>query len=171
MSLLCYTLGQNRQFIEPFMDELLIVIVEDDPHHRQKMKKILNESFPYCTVKTISHGIEAMNYLLTPEVNKFDLVILDGKLETYPKTLIAQVNGPEIAEAMKEHQVNVPIILWTSDPKMLSQFDKVFGQRVPEIEKPCRRSNVEVILAPIIKSIQTGQEQKVQEDVNPPVFR
>jgi DNA-binding NtrC family response regulator len=133
-------------------NELVIVLIEDDFHHRKKLKKLLLESFPNCRVKTIAHGIEAMNYLLTP-VNIYHLVILDGKLNTSPQTLITEVNGPDVATAMKERDIKVPVVIFTQDPKMLQCFDEIYGQRLPEIEKPCRKANVEAVLNPLIKTI------------------
>ncbi|MBA2656137.1 MAG: hypothetical protein H0U70_04040 [Tatlockia sp.] len=133
-------------------DEFLIVLVEDNPHQRNKMNNILKDCFPFSKVKSIAHGIEAMNFLLTP-VNKYHLVILDGKLETFPKTFITPVQGPDIAIAMQENNIDVPVILWTNEPAMLNRFDEIYGKRLPEIEKPCRRSNVEVIVRPIIEEL------------------
>jgi two-component system response regulator QseB len=143
---------------------VLIVLVEDNLHQRNNMKKFLNECFPDCVVKTIAHGIEAMNYLLTP-VNEYHLVILDGKLETFPRTFITSVNGPDIAAAMKEQHIETPIVLFTNDPAMLARFDEVF-ERPPEIEKPCRKTNVQAVLTPIIDAIRQGikQESKVNPD-------
>jgi DNA-binding NtrC family response regulator len=136
--------------------QLLIVLVEDNPRQRKKMKELLAESFPQCEIKTIAHGIEAMNYLLTP-VNKYHLVILDGKLDTFPKRVITQVNGPDVAAAMNEKNIKVPVVLWTNDPKMLASFDEVYGKRLPEIEKPCRKNNIEAVLAPIIEKIESNR--------------
>ncbi|CDZ79193.1 Response regulator receiver domain protein [Legionella massiliensis] len=143
--------------------EILIVLVEDDPHHRKKMKDILTDSFPNCVIKTIANGVEACNYLLNP-VNHYNLVILDGRLDTYPTTLLAKVNGPDVAEAMRERNIDVPIVLWTNDPKMLQSFDEVCGMRLPEIEKPCRSYNVEAVLTPIITKITQGIHAKQEEE-------
>ncbi len=141
-------------------DSVLIVIVEDNSHQRKKMKQYLIESFPNCEVKTIAHGIEAMNYLLTP-VNEYHLVILDGKLDPFPKTFITPVNGPDIAAAMLEQGIEVPVVLCTgNDPEKLNSFDKVFGKRMPEIEKPCRKSNIQAVLTPIMdKLTKTAKEE------------
>ena len=144
-------------------DRIMIVLVEDDPHHRKKMKDFLSESFPNCEIKTIAHGIEAMNYLLTP-VNKYHLVILDGRLDTLPQTFIAKVQGPDVALAMKEKNIDVPVVLWTSDPAMLNRFDEIYGKRLPEIEKPCRKTNIEVVLAPIIETIVNKQKENLSND-------
>ncbi|MBA2650754.1 MAG: hypothetical protein H0U73_00585 [Tatlockia sp.] len=142
-------------------DAFLIVLVENDSRQRNKMTKFLMECFPSCEVKPITHGIEAMNFLLTP-VNKYHLVILDGSLETYPKTFITAVNGPDIAKAMKEKNIDVPVVLWTNDPNMLARFDEVYeGKRLPEIEKPCRRSNIDVILRPIIEALSNPPKQNI----------
>lgn len=144
-------------------DGILIVLVEDEPHHRKKMKDLLTECFPNCEIKTIAHGIEAMNYLLTP-VNKYHLVILDGKLDTLPQTFMTKVQGPDVAAAMKEKNINVQVVLWTNDPAMLNRFDEIYGKRLPEIEKPCRKSNIEVILTPIINSIANQQKENLSND-------
>lgn len=136
-------------------DDVLIVLVEDNSHHRNRMKQFLTESFPNCKVKTISHGIEAMNYLLTP-VNVYHLVILDGNLNHFPQPLLASVNGPDIAAAMREKNIEVPVVLWTSDPSMLARFDEVYGERLPEIEKPCRKTNIQAVLTPIMEEIASG---------------
>jgi DNA-binding NtrC family response regulator len=145
-------------------DEILIVVVEDNARLRHAMEDLLMESFPHCKVKTIAHGIEAMNYLLTP-INNYDLVILDGKLDAYPRALIAKVNGPDVADEMKKKFIKVPVVLWTQDPDMLARFDEIYEERQPEIEKPPRKSNIEAVLTPIIESIiQTKQEEESKQE-------
>ncbi len=129
-----------------------IVLVEDNVINRNKMKQILETLFP-CQVTTFTHGIEAANFLLAPS-SQYDLIILDGRLRSLPHTLQSvAIDGPDIAESLKEKGIRASVILWTNDPDMLQRFDDVYGRRLPEIEKPCRESNVRAVLDPIIQSI------------------
>ncbi len=133
--------------------QLKIILVEDNDTNQKKMNIILEKLFT-CEVVTLCHGIEAINYLLAP-TNEYDLVILDGKLRTLPPIYKnTPIDGPDVASAMKEQGITVPVVLWTNDPDMLTRFDEVYGQRLPEIEKPgCREFNVAAVLTPIINSI------------------
>jgi CheY-like chemotaxis protein len=121
-----------------------IVLVESSLHNQKVMKKHLQELYPDCQVKILANGREAIDYLIFP-ANKYDLVILEGNVKS--------VAGPDVALAMKKAGIKVPVVLWTNDPNMLAKFDEIYGERLPEIEKrPCRKSNIAVILAPIIKN-------------------
>ncbi|WP_045099381.1 hypothetical protein [Legionella micdadei] len=114
------------------------------------MKQILEKLFP-CKVTTFTHGIEAVNFLLAPS-SAYDLVILDGRLRSLPHTLQSfAIDGPDIAESLKEKGIKARVVLWSNDPDMLQRFDEVYGRRLPEIEKPCRETNVQAVLAPIIQ--------------------
>lgn len=133
--------------------KLRIVLVEDNVTNQNRMKRFLNELFP-CEVITFTHGIEATNFLLAP-TSVYDLVILDGKLRSLPHTLQQiPVDGPEVAADLRKHGISAKVVLWTNDPNMLARFDDVYdGTRLPEIEKPCRKENIQVVLGPIVKAI------------------
>ncbi|KTD36222.1 Response regulator receiver domain protein [Legionella nautarum] len=137
--------------------KLRIVLVEDNATNQNRMKRFLTELFP-CEVITFSHGIEATNFLLAP-TSVYDLVILDGKLRSLPHTLQQiPVDGPEVAAELRKKGIRAKVVLWTNDPDMLARFDEVYdGKRLPEIEKPCRKENIEVILRPIVKAILSGE--------------
>ncbi len=75
---------------------------------------------------------------------------------------------------MKEKGIEVPVVLCTgNDPEKLNSFDKVFGKRVPEIEKPCRKSNIQAVLTPIIDKIANAFQEKNERipDVTPSYHR
>lgn len=139
----------------------VIILVEDNHVNQKRMLNYLNELYPECDVKIMSNGIEATNYLLSP-TNRYDLVLLDGNLNTGNSFFTRSFNGPDVAEAMVEKGIKVTIVLCTNEAAMLAQFDKIFGKRLPEIEKPFRKTNVEVILSPLILEI---EEEKKQEEV------
>lgn len=149
--------------------QLKIILVEDNDTNQKKMSLILEKLFE-CEVVSLSHGIEAINYLLAP-TNEYNLVILDGKLRTHPPVYKnIPIDGPDVANAMKEQGITVPVVLWTNDPEMLARFDEVYGRRLPEIEKPgCREYNVAVVLTPIIALIRhfvSQQQNYLKEDEN-----
>lgn len=137
--------------------KLRIVLVEDNITNQNRMKRFLKELFP-CEVLTFTHGIEATNFLLAP-TSEYELVILDGKLRSLPHTLQQiPVDGPEVAADLKKNGIRANVVLWTNDPDMLSRFDAVYeGRRLPEIEKPCRKENIHVVLGPIVQAILSGE--------------
>ncbi|MFA5960352.1 MAG: response regulator [Tatlockia sp.] len=150
-------------------DNLVIILVEDDPFSQKKMCNHLKDLFPDCTIETLANGIQAANYLLSP-INQYDLVILDGKLKN-PNHFVAQFNGPDVANAMQEKGIEVPVVLFTQDPGMLKAFDEVYGKRLPEIEKPCRKENVSVVLQPVVEAILSSKTREIEdalEGASPP---
>ena len=143
-------------------ENLAIVLVDDDHANQKTMSKILEDLFPKCQIKILGTGEEARDYLLSPS-NNYDLVILDGNLKSSP-AFSTPMHGPDVANAMKNKGIKVPVVLWTNDPYMLARFDEVYGKRIAEIEKPCRAYNVEVILKPIVKSIMTHPKSAEQDN-------
>lgn len=131
--------------------KLIFVLVDDEHTNQRHMINFLNELFPDNQVKVFETGEEAIEYLLSP-ASHYDLVILDGHLKpSSHKT--KQIDGPDVAAALKKNRISVPVVLWTNDPNMLERFDEVYGERLAEMEKPCRKTNIEVILKPIVNSI------------------
>lgn len=132
-------------------ENLSIVLVEDEHANQRAMTNFLNELFPGSKLEILSTGKEAIDYLLSPD-NEYNLVILDGNLKPDPTSFKA-IDGPEVAAAMKKKGIDVTVVLWTNDSEKLEQFDKVFGERQHEIEKPGRKTNIQVVLTPIVQSI------------------
>ena len=145
----------------------VLILVEDNPTYQQRMLDYLSELFPDCEVKIMSNGIEATNFLLSP-INQYDLVLLDGNLGKGTSLFASAFNGPDVAEAMVEKGINVTIVLCTNEAAMLMRFDEVFGKRLPEIEKPYRKTNVQVILSPLIaKILEKNEELSPSLGLNP----
>ncbi|WP_028387694.1 response regulator [Legionella fairfieldensis] len=135
--------------------DFTILLVEDNTLQQKIIERHLSNLFD-CALEIASTGSDAINYLKT---NTPDLIILDGNLR--PKNKKCPINGPDVAQVIKTQKPDVPVVLWTDDAKMLNDFDVVFeGERCPEIEKPCRRNNIEAVLTPIVERIMKTKEDK-----------
>jgi CheY-like chemotaxis protein len=94
------------------MNEITIVVVEDNPDHRELTVLALRESCDPSRIATFSDGADALNFLLGRGIHdgrdtrkQPRLVILDMKL--------TRVHGLEVLKAMRAHSAtqSVPVVM------------------------------------------------------------
>ena len=94
-----------------------VLIVEDDPAISSCVQHILaDDGYPTVTART---GIEALHLV---EVARPACIVLDLNLPL--------LDGHGVLQALREQQVDVPVLLMTSDPRgqRLGVEDGVVGQ-------------------------------------------
>nr|HAT8713139.1 hypothetical protein [Legionella jordanis] len=151
----------------------IIVLVDDNSINQLLIKKMITTLFGQsCELKIISFksGTQANEFFLDTR-NQYDIVILDGNLETdttntnskisnsiafFEKTSQPQAfNGPDVAITILEKNPNANIVVWTDDETMLSRFKTIFTQKkgsdlLLQLKKPCNLDNLKEVLTPLI---------------------
>lgn len=82
-----------------------VLAADDEPDIREMVQVSLRDEF---TVKTVTDGLEAWDYLETPENSVPDLVILD--------VMMPELDGFSVLEHIREHDEtsDIPVIMLTS---------------------------------------------------------
>ncbi|WED44141.1 response regulator [Legionella cardiaca] len=147
-----------------------IVLVDDNPLLRKTMRNLLVK-LP-CEVKEFSSGEEAITYLIDSNFS-YDLVILDGNLASpYLSEKTKPCNGPDVAEAILKYNKDIPIVVWTDDPMMITAFQEKFDAHnkgpILKLKKPIEPANLKEVLMPFIEAV--AQETEDRPSVRPRSF-
>ena len=100
-----------------------VLLVDDDAVSRDVYSKLLRKLG--CLVETAASGVSALALLGT---DSFDLIVSDINM--------AGMSGTELLRAVREHNLDVPVILMTGDPAMGTTREEVDYGAFRHLTKP-----------------------------------
>ena len=122
---------------------MIIILVEDNPLNQLLIKQTILTNFKNSIVKVIGSGEAAITFF-NGKIDKYDLIILDGNLGT-------KTNGPEVAQAIVNANIDTPVALWTTDDAMAEKMEKIFGRELPRIAKnPFNKNSLIAVVTKIL---------------------
>lgn len=147
-----------------------IIVVDDNKITNRIIENILKADFKDKDVSAefFTDGKSGLEYLTDPNhLNDYDIIILDGHIKAREDE--EQIDGPLIAEKLKENKINKRVIIYTSDDDKAKQMSLFFDPPPPRLSKQLSRNSLKKVLIEEIEKlekIKTEPLEKQTENLN-----